>query len=769
MRIRTKAVATLLLSSLIPLAVTGWFAYTIAGQAIRANFSRSFMGGAHILAEHVQREVHEAYQTVQILAKLDIMQQVISGDADGRLTSFVLPLGRQFDYFADITVLNRSGQVIASNQLVLVGQDFSKTACFQSMDGTPHVGEAEHAPIIGEWVLAMAAPIWAAYDESEAIGVLCAHWKLKQLGKMLQEREQQAAGKEQIIVIRKDGLVIAASDPKQTFKRNLLDENVGAASHVLDQKHGTIIEPMDPETPALIAYAPASGYRDLPSLGWGILITQDTRSVFRPIANLRTMIVSFCLLVACAAVALSLMLTSQLTRPLSVIERASAQIAQGNFKPILEPAAQNEFSGVFKAFNRMTEDLSRQRAQLVHKEYVDNILNSMSDTMVVVDPQGLVQMTNRAACELLGYTSEEIVGKPIALIFPEDGSISRAIPSKSAGTSSRVAQETVYRAKGGRRIPVLFSSSTLYGTDGSIQGIVCVAQDITEQKATAAKLTQANEELALNQRVLLSTVDDLKRSHEQLKATQLQLIQAEKLESVGRLAAGVAHEVKNPLAILLMGVEYLSCDPLLSAHETASSVVLDMKQAILRADTVIRGLLDFASANRLDATPVSLSSVIDQALTLVKHELERRHITTVRFYGEDIPDLQLDRVKIEQVFVNLFIDAAHAMPQGGTLTVRLALQTLENLGSGTGNRMNDFFRVGERVVMVVVEDTGTGIRPEMLSKVFDPFFTTKPTGQGTGLGLTVVQKIVDMHSAAIRIENRGSGGLRVTLYFKMIG
>ncbi len=121
---------------------------------------------------------------------------------------------------------------------------------------------------------------------------------------------------------------------------------------------------------------------------------------------------------------------------------------------------------------------------------------------------------------------------------------------------------------------------------------------------------------------------------------------------------------------------------------------------------------------------------------------------------------------MEQVFVNIFLNAIQAMPEGGTLAVKTYTKQLTVVDRNLGSRKADHFRIGETVVMVEVEDTGTGIPGNQLSEVFDPFFTTKSTGKGTGLGLTVTKKIIDLHGGTIDIGNRKEGGVRVTIMFK---
>ena len=135
----------------------------------------------------------------------------------------------------------------------------------------------------------------------------------------------------------------------------------------------------------------------------------------------------------------------------------------------------------------------------------------------------------------------------------------------------------------------------------------------------------------------------------------------------------------------------------------------------------------------------------------------------------DLPLLALDSVKIEQVFVNLFTNATDAMPRGGSLTVKTSLKTLTETYRDPGSREVAHFYAGDVVVVVEVEDTGSGIAPELLHKIFDPFFTTKATGKGTGLGLSIVKRILDLHDGSIEIRNGPAVGTHCQLMLKACG
>jgi signal transduction histidine kinase len=258
----------------------------------------------------------------------------------------------------------------------------------------------------------------------------------------------------------------------------------------------------------------------------------------------------------------------------------------------------------------------------------------------------------------------------------------------------------------------------------------------------------------------------LQKSQKALESAHLQLIQAEKMESVGRMAAGVAHEVQNPLQILLMSLDYLGGRMAEAKDPVLDGVITDMRAAAKRADLIIRGLLDFSHSDKLELVPQDLNTLIEKALLLIGHNLTVNRVALQTELAPGLPELALDGVKIEQVFVNLCTNAIDAMPQGGTLTVRTFSQQLAETHRIPGAREACHFYAGDTVVIVEVQDTGTGIPPEVLRKIFDPFFTTKATGKGTGLGLAIVRRILELHSGVIQVWNRPEGGTCFRLMFK---
>ena len=257
---------------------------------------------------------------------------------------------------------------------------------------------------------------------------------------------------------------------------------------------------------------------------------------------------------------------------------------------------------------------------------------------------------------------------------------------------------------------------------------------------------------------------EVRRYQTQLRTTQLQLIQSEKLDSVGRMAAGVAHEVKNPLMMILTGIKVLA--KRVPDDEQTRLLLQDMTDAVDRADRIIGGLLNYSRDRDLDLASADVNGTIERSMLLVKHDLENSHVSLVMNLQPDLPPLQLDEFKMQQVFVNLVTNAVHAIEREGQVTVTTSLEKFAR-GSLKGHRGRDRYAIGERIVVVRIDDSGPGIPKEILEKIFDPFFTTKPTGRGTGLGLSVSQQIVEMHVGTIEVGNRDEGGARVTIILKV--
>ncbi|MFT5396943.1 MAG: PAS domain S-box-containing protein, partial [Gammaproteobacteria bacterium] len=252
----------------------------------------------------------------------------------------------------------------------------------------------------------------------------------------------------------------------------------------------------------------------------------------------------------------------------------------------------------------------------------------------------------------------------------------------------------------------------------------------------------------------LAAEKDLITTTAALRETQLQLIQAEKLDTIGTLSAGVAHEVKNPLAVIQLGIDYLSKKS--SGDDNIKLIINEMDEAITRADSVIKELVNFSASADMSFESLDVNKLLDDSLSLVRHEVLKSDAKIIKKYGNSLPTILGDKQKLGQVIINLVMNAIHAMEKSTVkvITITTDSGTTDDLGFDITGK----FSLNKTIVAIKVEDTGTGIDKDKLSNLFEPFYTTKIAGKGAGLGLTVCQNIIRLHGGKILFENSKSGG-----------
>jgi|GEM_PF-2194493 len=412
--------------------------------------------------------------------------------------------------------------------------------------------------------------------------------------------------------------------------------------------------------------------------------------------------------------------------------------------------------GTFGISRDITSLKQMEEALAAERNLLSSIIAHLPDYVFVKDRQGKYLVNNPTHARLLGFDNpEKLIGLTAFDVYePQEARTRHEDDMRIMETGQPVInREEPMKTRDGQTLWFLTTKVPLKGPDGRIVGLVCIGRDITARRQMEEELKKANAAL--------------QKTNEELRTTQMGLMQAEKLQSVGRLAAGVAHEVKNPLAILGMGIDYLSTSTV-KTDPNVQGVIEDMRAAIQRADNIILGLLDFAAPHELKMAPADLHHIIQTSLKLTKHEQINSLVEVRCELAEPPPLVVVDANKITQVFVNLFLNALQAMKGGGLLTVRTYYKTLQpgEFAEEIGTRRAARFNAGETVVVVEVDDTGPGIPPDKLPRVWDLFFTTKPTGEGTGLGLSVARNIMELHQGYIDLKNRPEGGVRVTLWFK---
>ena len=322
-------------------------------------------------------------------------------------------------------------------------------------------------------------------------------------------------------------------------------------------------------------------------------------------------------------------------------------------------------------------------------------------------------------------------------------------------------EETIIKLRNAFPLVAIVVNTGAYEDDLGLQTLSIGAQDFLIKGKYSSYALNKVLHFALERKRLEM---ELRDAYARLKDTQSQLIESEKMKVIGSLASGIAHEVKNPLATILYGVTYL-IENLKTQDEKVKLVLDNIKEATHRANDIITDLLDFASLGKLNRKALSLNEIIEKSLTLTNHHIEKGKIKLIKQLEGSIPSIHLDENRIEQVIMNLILNAVYAMPDGGILKIK-TYNTKLTRNQILSEVISEGWKHGQNVVVVEVEDSGCGIPQDKLNKVFDPFYTTRRGTGGVGLGLTVSRNIMDMHDGKIILANNEKQGAKAILVFK---
>jgi len=356
---------------------------------------------------------------------------------------------------------------------------------------------------------------------------------------------------------------------------------------------------------------------------------------------------------------------------------------------------------LYRQLRTKAEELERMR------QFSENILESLNDGLAVLDRNGRVVRWNRQMEELYGVRHEAAVGQPLDELF--DASIVRMIQGPADGAAEGTAHYRIpmtTRHEPPRRLLVNLGATPLRDSHAAVVGSIVIVEDISTR-------VQLEEQLQIS----------------------------EKMASIGLLAAGVAHEVNTPLTGISSFTQMLleSAPP----DDPTTQVLEKIERQTFRAAKIVNGLLNLARPAQVDSGPCDVNAVVNDVLSLLEHQFRTGSIQVRKELSPIPPVVQGIEHKLQQVFLNLFLNARDAMPKGGWLTIVTRAE-----GDGA---------------VIEIGDTGSGIPAEQLSRIYDPFFTTKEIGKGTGLGLSITYGIVQEHGGTITCDSQVGQGTRFSI------
>ncbi len=407
-------------------------------------------------------------------------------------------------------------------------------------------------------------------------------------------------------------------------------------------------------------------------------------------------------MIACLS---GIVLARTIQRPLKRLTDGVQSVALGDFSKSIEMSTQDEFSRLVTAYNDMVASLKKS------EEHLRKVFSAAEDAIMTTDMEGRVTLWSESSEKMFGHTKEDIVGESVDTLFGADAdSALLAYMRQEPGSEGRWEGEVSYRRKDGSSFDGWCVTTILVDENGQGLGHLSIVRDVTEKKQM-----------------------------------QMQLIQADKMASLGELAAGVAHEINNPLSGILSNAEFLQ-EEIPADDQERQEEIQEIVRNSQRIKTIVQDLLNFSRQKGAQEVSVfSLNDAIESSLNLTGHQIELDHISIVKEIDRVVSPIRASYNQIEQVLINLLTNARHALNERYPDRNENKIMTV---------RSEEVKIDGRGFARFELTDRGVGIPEGDLDKVCMPFFTTKPPGKGTGLGLSISYNIVQQHGGYMRFESQ---------------
>ncbi len=438
-------------------------------------------------------------------------------------------------------------------------------------------------------------------------------------------------------------------------------------------------------------------------------LTNKTINSLNDINKSRFILFTTLLVTFCVGIVIAIALTKQTTRPVYELVKAVREITSGNLGHTITYQDKTEFGELANAFNKMAQTLQDNINRIEESERRYRMLfESAGEAIFIFDAEGKnmgrIVAANKTAAEMHGYTVDELLLMNITDLDAPGIAAEASYRIRKILNGEWINEGTTHSKKNGIVFPVEVSAGLFEYSKHKY--ILSFNKDITERKEADEKIRRAEQMIVC-----------------------------------GEVTTGLAHEIKNPLAGIKASIGLFSETASLTSSE--KDILQKVVHEIKRIESLIRDILDFAKPPRPQFSSVDINKLIEHSLTFSIQSLSFAHnsskqIHVMKDFDAHLPEIMADPLQLNQIFINLFINAADAMTGGGTLSIRTMYDTLKES------------------VHINISDTGGGIEDEMLEQIFQPFFTTKP--KGTGLGLAISKRLIEQQGGMISVKNNPDGG-----------
>ena len=721
--LQTKLLLIFFLLCLVPLISLAWIAYDESQAILKDSLGAKLAELATQGIGKIDHILSTSQMDVQNIALTEVMQDIIFDDANRRISETLIRLQASSDRYSLLLGLNTQGMIVASSNPSLIGQNFSNQIPGKDtpQSQTVFMSDLHYDSLLNTYAVTVTTAITDSETHTYTLGYLSAKLSWDAITKWMQDIHitlDSQSPTDYAILLNQRGQVIGvpAFLKSQTqhlmLQDNWLQEGSLATAQGISGQQGFVVESDREGRDVLVGYAASQGYDTFPGLGWTMLIIQDKNQAFAPVETLSNSLLRMTVVVGSLVFWLAVVVSRYISNPIRQLTAHAKGVATGQHSTLLSTQSQDEIGDLTDAFNQMTRDLQLSTTALLNARE-EHIIQSMADSLILLNPDGSIRTVNGATLEMLGYEKDYLVGKSITSILDISPDESEDKEVNNDGLLKDGKRELTYRRKDGTAIPVMVSKAALRDQHGNSDGFVWVASDISERMLIETRLRDAKR----------------------------------KAEEVGQMKsnflATMSHEIRTPMNGVIGMTGLLLESDLAPNQRQMAKTVKSSGEALLN---IINDILDFSKIEsgklEFETIDFDLRNAVEESLELFAEKAGNKQLELVALFSADVPTaLRGDPGRLRQILVNLIGNAIKFTMEGEvTVQIQRVDETLTNIQ-----------------LRFLVRDTGIGIAPEAQDNLFQAFTqadssTTRQFG-GTGLGLAICRQLVELMNGEIGVES----------------
>lgn len=680
--------------TLVLFITIGFIFFRSTELAVNTAKENEFLILSQETSNKIERFLFERYGDIQVMASSPLIKDSeININLKQKYIENVRLAYKTYDY---ILITDNSGNIKTSTGNYK--QDKSYLKCLPCINsGNIYVSDFTYSSVFNGYGVYFAAPV--RDEKAKVIGAVIERMNFNSIDEIVQN-----------VKLGKRGYAYLAQENGNTIYFPL---NSKVPSLNLDGQKSKVLYPMHKDEKYILACNIISNYNTQKNK-WYVIIEEPVSEAFQVILNIR----NYTLIIIFIAIVLMLIfagvMSKKITNPIKKLLIETQNIAQGNITKNIEVMSGDEIGSLAESFNKIISNLKDMMQQVLEisgeavllnevRQYAEKFFDEVPSAIIIIDNAGKITNFNSVASSITGIKQNNILNHNI---FELDNPIIEPIIEllKNGLNNGIIYIKHVVKIKNetNNELPIVLNTSIQKDNSNKIIGVICVF-----------------------------------KSMEEIKAFEESVIRAKNLESLGALSAGMAHEIRNPLTSIKGFAQYLKMET--KDNKNISDDATIIMSEVDRLNDIIDRFLIFARPQELRYDTININDIIENVISLISKETEKYNIEVIKKLG-DLPQISVDINQIEQVILNLSLNAIQAMPQGGTVTYT-----------------TEYLRIAH-VVQISIEDTGGGIKPEDYDKIFEPFYTTKQ--KGTGLGLAICSRIIENHKGIIQVSSTVGTGTR---------